>query len=445
MLVNIMTGSEQDIGYGTLNDDAIVFNQLPLEQLGLFAGSPGVDSIILFGGNDLAVDDDGSRAYFGNAGNDRFFGNGGADTIAAGRDNDTVEGGEGDDALFGNIGNDIVRGGDGNDLMFGGQNEDRLFGDAGNDTLLGDLGSDTLEGGDGNDSLIGGAGLDVLVGGGGADVFTIERNNSNNTITDFNEAQGDTLAFSGLTEADVTFSFDGTNTIVTDNLTNAPVAVILGVDLTEAPTDIFTPIVAGTASEDGPSGVSIEPVGGWGSNTSDRITPVNNTGWVGESESVQITNGTLTLEKTATRLELVTLRLPDDAPIGFERLAYFTPVTGDSVEISFDLEESTQKEATLFILPENVLTSDLEELPSAEFNGNFGSTVSFSIIGDMGIVALNLVDDENDNTDNDASLSIALGLGLRPLAESFVAGGTALFAIDPTASDTAEFPIIDLD
>ena len=436
MLVDIVTGSEQDLGFGTLNDDAIVFSQLPLAQLGAFAGSPGVDSIILFGGNDSAVDDDGSRAYFGNAGNDMFFGNGGADTISAGRDNDTIEGGEGDDVLFGNLGNDIIRGGDGNDLAFGGQNEDRLFGDTGNDTLLGDLGSDTLEGGDGSDRLIGGSGLDVLIGGGGADEFTIERNSSNNTISDYNPDEGDTLIFSGLTQADVTFSFDGTNTIVTDNLTNAAIATILGIDLVETPTEIFTPIDGGSASQEGfrnTESTSIQPVGGWDRETSDLIVAE---GWSGESDNVEITNGILTLDQSATDLEIVTLRLPDDSPIGFDRSVYFTPVTGDRIEIDIDVEDGTLTETTIVILPDNV--------PLA-LGDPFGSNLSFSIIGDTGIVAVNLIDDDDNDTDDEVSLFITSGLGLRPLAEQFFEGGTALFAIDPTASDTVNFTILDID
>ncbi|MBE2896949.1 Ig-like domain-containing protein, partial [Pasteurellaceae bacterium HPA106] len=66
-------------------------------------------------------------------------------------------------------------------------------------------GNDTINGGNGDDIIIGGAGNDTLTGGAGADqfVYNLKGGNGDDTITDFNAAEGDKLTFVGITSADV--------------------------------------------------------------------------------------------------------------------------------------------------------------------------------------------------------------------------------------------------
>ncbi|MFZ7344651.1 VWA domain-containing protein, partial [Avibacterium volantium] len=66
-------------------------------------------------------------------------------------------------------------------------------------------GNDTINGGNGNDIIIGGGGNDTLTGGAGADqfVYSLKDGNGDDTITDFNAAEGDKLTFVGITSAEV--------------------------------------------------------------------------------------------------------------------------------------------------------------------------------------------------------------------------------------------------
>lgn len=64
--------------------------------------------------------------------------------------------------------------------------------------LLGGGGSDELRGGMEPDILVGGPGNDVLEGGGGPDVFVVNVGDGNDTLLDFNPAEGDTLDLSEL-------------------------------------------------------------------------------------------------------------------------------------------------------------------------------------------------------------------------------------------------------
>ncbi len=65
--------------------------------------------------------------------------------------------------------------------------------------LFGNGGNDSLQGGAGSDLLVGGQGNDTLFGGGGADIFAfIKGELSQDTIADFDKAQGDKLDLSRL-------------------------------------------------------------------------------------------------------------------------------------------------------------------------------------------------------------------------------------------------------
>jgi hypothetical protein len=109
--------------------------------------------------------------------------------LSARQDNLIVEGGDGSDILTMGSGHDIVTGGLGNDkidLSAGGS--DRLHGLGGDDTIVG---------GEHSESLYGGAGNDTLTGSGGADRFVYQYVNAgDDTITDFNAAEGDVIDIS---------------------------------------------------------------------------------------------------------------------------------------------------------------------------------------------------------------------------------------------------------
>jgi Ca2+-binding RTX toxin-like protein len=167
----------------------------------------------------------------GNDLNNTIIGNSGNNSIQAGGGNDSVDAGAGDDVVDGGAGNDFLKGGDGIDLVTyktaisavtvdlaklsaqdtGGHGKDTLSGfenlegSSFDDKLFGDSGANMLKGLAGNDILAGRDGNDVLVGGTGADtfVFTHTGSEGTDTINDFSQAEGDKLALSGYTAADV--------------------------------------------------------------------------------------------------------------------------------------------------------------------------------------------------------------------------------------------------
>lgn len=174
---------------------------------------------------------DGADVVYGTNHNDWLDGQGDDDTLYANDGDDDLYGGGGDDALFGLRGHDemygegdddTLEGGGGNDHMDGGSGDDTLYGDnfvygvpqggnPGNDYMIGGSGNDMLFGQDGTDTLRGGTGRDTLTGGAGGDRFLFDtadlevgwhqvfprtyayRNNSVDTIKDFDAAGGDIL------------------------------------------------------------------------------------------------------------------------------------------------------------------------------------------------------------------------------------------------------------
>ncbi|MGB3237270.1 MAG: CAP domain-containing protein [Geitlerinemataceae cyanobacterium] len=223
LLSDLMTGTNYDFGIATAGNDTYSHAQLSIEQANLFQSSIGIDAVVLLGGNDSAIDDGGSRIYFGNAGDDTIQGNGGNDTIVAGRDRDSISGGEGDDALFGNLGDDLVQGGNGEDLLFGGQDNDRLYGDAGDDVVSGDFG---------NDIIAGNLGIDTLTGGEGNDTFVLQTAQGRDILTDFQRGSDVIQVSGGIRFSDLTLQSSGTNgedTIVKVTSTGEELAILKNV------------------------------------------------------------------------------------------------------------------------------------------------------------------------------------------------------------------------
>ncbi|MFM7717013.1 MAG: putative Ig domain-containing protein, partial [Microcystis sp.] len=129
------------------------------------------------------------------------------------------------DAL-GKPGNYRLKGGAGDDLLIGSNQRDILKGGIGNDSLYGEGDTDKLYGEEGDDLLDGGLGSDFLYGGAGADSFVLKSGNGSDRILDFNSAQGDKLALSGINFGQLSFNSNqillGNEVLayVTDNLGN---------------------------------------------------------------------------------------------------------------------------------------------------------------------------------------------------------------------------------
>ena len=70
-----------------------------------------------------------------------------------------------------------------------------IGGGEGDDVIWGSDASENIEGNSGDDVLFGGAGANVLTGGLGADEFQFTSTSTDDTITDFNITDGDTLKF----------------------------------------------------------------------------------------------------------------------------------------------------------------------------------------------------------------------------------------------------------
>ncbi|MEM7062639.1 MAG: calcium-binding protein [Cyanobacteria bacterium P01_B01_bin.77] len=145
---------------------------------------------------------------------DTILGEDGGHILDGDAGNDTLAGGLGDDEIFGGDGDDLIRGdlnrrdtqdeiSGGNDILHGGKGNDRIGGKTGDDQLYGDEGNDELWGGLGNDLLVGGQGEDILTGLTGADTFRFNSfDEGSDTVTDFDQLQGDKLEILGTGFAD---------------------------------------------------------------------------------------------------------------------------------------------------------------------------------------------------------------------------------------------------
>jgi hypothetical protein len=166
------------------------------------------------------------------------------DVIDGGADTDTIELGEGNVALFlhdafsgfnssvqlssdstgehskarlENI--EKITGSDGNNIIdltspdySLAEQSIEVDGGLGADIIWGSDADETIKGGEGDDELFGGAGTNVLTGGLGADEFQFTMTSKNDSVTDFNAAEGDTLKFFNTGGAE----FDKSSAILSD-------------------------------------------------------------------------------------------------------------------------------------------------------------------------------------------------------------------------------------
>ncbi len=246
--------------YGTDIEDVLVAAAMANTVYGfrgndtLFGGM-GNNNLFGGGGFDTIYGGMGRNFIRGGRGADQLFGNGGEDVILGGRGRDTVvggagsdflAGGRGDDVVYGNPGNDFLAGGKGNDLLMGGPGNDNLCGCAGDDILRGGAGDDNLNGEAGNDLLIGGRGVNTLTGGAGSDRFRLQPTGEA-IITDFTPGQ-DTIELSkGLQFSDLKIVQGIGATVIGLNPstlfpTDKPLAVLVGVEVTNLTTNSFVKI-----------------------------------------------------------------------------------------------------------------------------------------------------------------------------------------------------------
>jgi trimeric autotransporter adhesin len=154
--------------------------------------------------NNVLTGNDANNTLTGGDGNDTLIGNGGNDILSGGNGNDSLDGGTGNDAMTGGAGNDtyvvdavgdtvveIAGSTSGVDTVnttlaaytLGANLENLVLQGAGNSTGTGNSVANSITGNTGNNTLTGGAGNDSLYGGAGVDVVTIDRLQSQVTLT----------------------------------------------------------------------------------------------------------------------------------------------------------------------------------------------------------------------------------------------------------------------
>jgi hypothetical protein len=149
-----------------------IVDDITINPLCTFAGTPGDDNLVGTEANDVICGDAGDDTISGGGGDDLIYGGAGSDTISGGSGVDTIFGQSGNDQTSGDSGKDVVQGGTGNDTLSGGADADQLSGGSGNDAIFGGTGNDQISGATGNDHLSGGSGGDVISGGSGGDVIS---------------------------------------------------------------------------------------------------------------------------------------------------------------------------------------------------------------------------------------------------------------------------------
>ena len=248
LLLDVSTtpGIGYDIGQGTRIAD--------FERFHLLLG--GGDDTVQGGDlDDTAYAGDGNDQLSGGLGNDVFYGEGGNDFFEHTGGRDYFDGGTGNDVLLIGTTSDpfevalfdannlqvgarlsMVSGtpslasfsafyGAGNtasvkayhgtsELQFLNMEEVQVSGSEQNDVLVGGSVQGILFGGGGNDALIGRGGNDFMAGGAGQDVYVFGANFGNDVI--FGETSGSNrLVFTGNTLAQLQFSLDGINLVIT--------------------------------------------------------------------------------------------------------------------------------------------------------------------------------------------------------------------------------------
>lgn len=166
-------------------------------------------------------------------------------TIIGDADSNQISGTSAANRIFGLAGNMILSGHPGNDTLYGNQGDDALYGGRDDDILYGGQGNDILYGDRGNDILYGDRGNDTLIGGPGADTFVlspVSTPSEIDTIIDF-EPGIDAIGLLGHSFNNLSLIPVPQGTVIQDNLTNIPLALLLQVSPEQLTQDNFTPFV----------------------------------------------------------------------------------------------------------------------------------------------------------------------------------------------------------
>jgi RTX calcium-binding nonapeptide repeat (4 copies) len=335
----------------TSNDDNVTLSPGFVSAAQANPYSPG-NSVRALAGNDTVNGSEANDDINGNVGDDRIDGLGGDDTIRGGQGNDVVQGSGGKDEVNGNIGNDTVGGGDGDDTVRGGQGDDALTGGDGADTLYGDIGND------------------LLTGGSGADLFILQTGKGLDTIADFRANEDSLGIVSGEVDvANLKVTASGNDSLITDNLSGQPIALVQGVDSQT----IASELGIGTASNL-PRRLKIiaqssNPAGGRSNPTLQPPTPweslgfLDIPGWSAQG-SLDITNESIVFSSFKSSLialpEVITLTIDPSAPgfgnVGFVKAnyGYLLPNFSDPVtNIAIPLVQSSNIVSTSIIFSDN--------------------------------------------------------------------------------------------
>ncbi|XXQ67820.1 calcium-binding protein [Neisseriaceae bacterium B1] len=112
--------------------------------------------------------------------------------------------------------NETINGWSGRNVLNGHGGNDTLNANSKNDVLDGGAGDDTLNANSGDDVLIGGLGNDKLNGGYGSDTYVFSKGHGVDVIADYDggDAANDTIRFTNVNFADLTFRRDNSNLIL---------------------------------------------------------------------------------------------------------------------------------------------------------------------------------------------------------------------------------------
>lgn len=169
---------------------------------------------------------------------------------------DLIDAGAGNDFVGAGIGNDTVFGGDGNDALYGDEDDDELSGGVGDDTLVGGFGADTIFGGTGNDVIsfdnpfrtdeapATDGGGDVVFGGadGALDNDILDLRGAGNVTIEQEIDPNDEGATRGIVtfQNGSTLTFEGIETILTDNVDGADTGQFMPVGFADGDGDAIT-------------------------------------------------------------------------------------------------------------------------------------------------------------------------------------------------------------
>jgi hypothetical protein len=309
------------------------------------------NSVRALAGNDTVNGSEANDDINGNVGDDRIDGLGGDDTIRGGQGNDVVQGSGGKDEVNGNIGNDTVSGGDGDDIVRGGQGDDALTGGDGIDTLYGDFGDD------------------LLTGASGADVFILQTGKGLDTIADFSPNEDSLGIVSGeLDVANLKVTASGNDSLITDNLSGQPIALVQGVDSQTLAGELGVgtssnlprrlKIIAQSSNIAGGNNPTLFPVNPW-----EHLGGGTGPGWSAQG-SLDISNESIVFSSYKPSLialpEEITLTIDPSAPgfgnVGFAKAnyGYLLPNFSDLVtNIAIPLVQSSNIVSTSITFSDN--------------------------------------------------------------------------------------------